>query len=399
MRFFPLLFLAAASTALATETAVIPTGTDVPSLQTAIAQVREEVAGAQRLIERAKTYPTNADSRHKKVVFALRKQRWEAVLHDLKSELAELSASTSSASAEYTTRATTSTHAAATSSAVEVTSSPRAATTSKAEQTTSARPTTTSASTTTVKTSSVAVSTTTTSAAAATSSAASSGSPKSKRAIGFNDVGALTNLDVDYVYQWNPWIPDGLPSGVSYMPMLWGPKFESVWDEAVEAALAAGSTILLGANEPDLNGKEEAAGMTIDALVTEWQTYMSPYKSRATLVGPAVTNGGDGMGLDYLQSFKDACPSCFEEMSMIALHWTYFKNAYKQFGIPIFISEFFCTGSETEQATFLKEVIPWMEEDAQSYIQLYSPEGGLVGVFVSDTSGTLTDLGKVYVSL
>lgn len=62
------------------------------------------------------------------------------------------------------------------------------------------------------------------------------------------------------------------------------------------------------------------------------------------------------------------------------------------------MTEFEGSGSVAQQQAFLKEVIAWMEEPEQNYIERYAGFGGFVGTYVADGSGTLTPLGETYSS-
>lgn len=228
----------------------------------------------------------------------------------------------------------------------------------------------------------------------------------SKRGAAYNDasvVEILTNTGtVSWAYDWN-YASDGtLPEGIEYVPMLWGAKMFGGWDSAVQSALAAGSTHILGFNEPD---EPSQANMPVDQAVGYFRQYITPYGDRATLVSPAVTNGPAPMGLSYLDSFLASCSNC--NVSAMAVHWygnsaDEFKSFVgdavqlaQQHNLPeVWITEFSLNDDSTSATTaFLQEVIPWL--DAQPVVGRYAyfmcGDGHLL------SGNVLSDIGHVYV--
>lgn len=69
-------------------------------------------------------------------------------------------------------------------------------------------------------------------------------------------------------------------------------------------------------NEPD---HAEQANLTPSQAAQVYKQYMMPLKGLgASIATPAVTNGGEPMGLPYLESFVSFCPSC--SFDMINIH-------------------------------------------------------------------------------
>jgi hypothetical protein len=187
-----------------------------------------------------------------------------------------------------------------------------------------------------------------------------------KRGVPYNDAGMVTAFagKISWAYNWGS-APDGtMPSGVTYIPMLWSvSNGGTAWNAAATAAIAAGADTLLGFNEPDL---AEQANMSIDAAVKGWNSLMEPLKCQARLAAPAVTNGGSPMGLTYLKGFLAACTGC--TIDVVPIHWydsatniAYFKqyvsDAYTAGGNrPIWITEFGASGTDAQIATFFQTV-------------------------------------------
>jgi hypothetical protein len=229
----------------------------------------------------------------------------------------------------------------------------------------------------------------------------------SKKGLGFIDVSLTTNFALHWAYNWGSknW---GNIQGVEYVPMLWGGGSDrtSSWASDVQAAGNAGSTHLLGFNEPDLVSQ---SNLSPGEAVRLWNQYMEPYAGQFKLVSPAVTNSHAPRGLAWLQEFVNQCNGC--SIDAVASHWystgsatdfqDYYTAMHAQFGTPIWITEFAPSSrSIADQEAFYAEIVPWL--DAQPWIQRYAAFGdftnvpnGVGGSFVRG-DGSLTSLGQAY---
>lgn len=242
------------------------------------------------------------------------------------------------------------------------------------------------------------------SAASASSSAASS---SGKRGVAYNDASLTTPFEgaeqVSWGYNWGQ-ASSGLSSAFNYVPLLWGTSstFTDGWADSVTAALADGSTHLMSFNEPDNSGQ---ANLSPEAAATAYKKYMQPYAGKALLGSPAVTNGADGMGLDWLDAFFTACDGC--TINFVPIHWyaTADSTAYFQEhvanastvagGKPVWVTEFGATdASDADVSTFLETVMPWMDE--QSFVERYSYFMVSDGMLVND--GSVSSYGSTYMS-
>jgi hypothetical protein len=232
-----------------------------------------------------------------------------------------------------------------------------------------------------------------------------------KRGLAYNSA-ALTNAfsgtSMSWAYNW-AYKPDGtLPSGVEFVPMLWGQKMYSGWDAAAKSAIAAGAKHLLSFNEPDLSAQ---ANMNSATAAADHIKYMNPYAGQAKIGSPSITNGGpnggtDGMGLGWMKNFFSKCGGkC--KVDFLAFHWydsadnvAYFKNYVqdvidfaKANGVnKVWLTEFAAAGSDEQVAKFLGEVLPWMDgNDAiERYAYFMCSEGELV------SGKAMSAVGKAY---
>ena len=238
----------------------------------------------------------------------------------------------------------------------------------------------------------------------------SSSSSGKKRGAAYNDATLLpgfasSNSQVSWAYNWAS-STSAIPSGLEYVPLLWGmqDEFTSVWNAHADAALASGSSHLMSFNEPDFIGQ---ANLGVSAAVAGYMQYMQPFASKAQLGTPAVTNGASPMGLAYLSAFITALEDAGGSYDFCAFHWydsasnvAYFKNYMQEAstackGKPIWVTEIGASGSADEQNTFLQTVMPWM--DQQGYIERYAYFMVTPGDLIS--SGTeLSTLGETFAS-
>lgn len=213
-----------------------------------------------------------------------------------------------------------------------------------------------------------------------------------KRGAAYNDatlVSALTDSSsvISWAYNWGSTINGDIPSGVEYVPMLWGSSstYTDYWTAAVKTALADGSTHLMGFNEPDSSSQSD---ISYSDAATYYKEYLTIYSSEATLVSPAVTSStSDGEGLSWMTSFLSECTDC--EISVLAVHWyggdiaelkTFVNEAItvaEEYSISeVWVTEF---GLDTDEsgitdlataATFVQEASEWLE--SKSAVARYS---------------------------
>ncbi|KAB8074718.1 hypothetical protein BDV29DRAFT_173188 [Aspergillus leporis] len=233
----------------------------------------------------------------------------------------------------------------------------------------------------------------------------------SKRGAAYNDASTVQSLSssgtVSWAYDWNMIANGDLPSGVEFVPMLWGSKMFGDWFSSIQTVLASGSSYIMGFNEPDVSAQ---ACMTPSEAAESYSKYITPYSGSAKLVTPAVTNGGgDDMGLGWMRQFLEQCTDC--SMSVLAVHWygasadefkTFVTEAQElatKYNLEsTWVTEFalssaMTTNSETQSsADFLNEVIPWL--DSQSGVGRYAYYMCADGYLLSGSE--LSASGKAY---
>ncbi|KAF7118374.1 hypothetical protein CNMCM5793_007888 [Aspergillus hiratsukae] len=234
----------------------------------------------------------------------------------------------------------------------------------------------------------------------------------SKRGAAYNDASAVqalgSNGSITWAYDWNMLASGSLPSGVEFVPMLWGSKMFGGWLAAIETALASGSSYILGFNEPDNSGQ---AAMSPSEAAQAYKQYITPFSGKAKLVSPGVTNSpSPGQGLDWMNSFLESCTDC--GINDLAVHWygdsaddfKTFVNQATAFASEkglesVWVTEFALNsdiggGSSSASAQFLSEVLPWL--DSQPMVSRYAYFMCADNYLISGNG--LTSAGQIYTS-
>lgn len=179
----------------------------------------------------------------------------------------------------------------------------------------------------------------------------------------------------------------------------------SVWAEKAQAAIDEGADALMSFNEPDVCYPGSAC-MSVDQSVTAYKKAMQPFAGKIRLGAPAVSDGGAPTGLTYLRDFMGNCTGC--TFDFINIHWYnnvyafgylqyYVEQAYKQFGLPIWITEFGIDGSggtDAQYQAFLQQALPWL--DAVPYVERYAWFLDAPGYLINANGSGLSAQGMIY---
>ncbi|MFY1633288.1 glycosyl hydrolase [Solwaraspora sp. WMMB335] len=213
--------------------------------------------------------------------------------------------------------------------------------------------------------------------------------PSTRKGVGvwnFDGVSeALANSTAGWYYTWSTQ-HSGIrtPSGVTFVPMIWGPG--SVTPAELARAEQAGP-YLLGFNEPDL---AEQSNMTVEQALDLWPQLAA---TGNVLGSPAVAWGGADAG-GWLDRFMSGARQRGHRVDFIALHWyggdfttgnavnqlkQYLQAVHQRYGKPIWLTEFalirFGAGgpqfpSEQQQAAFLSAATEMLA--GLPYLQRYA---------------------------
>ena len=226
----------------------------------------------------------------------------------------------------------------------------------------------------------------------------------------------FVKLNPSWHYSWNWEYKDNYPSGVEFVPMIWG--MGGLTQEKIDYLnnLASEGTIknVLTFNEPDLG---DQADMTVDEAVALWpllETLSVPISSPAT---SAPLN-------DWMREFMNKAEANNLRIDFVAIH-IYHKNVaanflalveevYQAYGKPIWITEFAVRDmdattsasnkySEAYVLSFMNQVLTALDE--LDYVKRYSwfdPNSNnpkyprLVTADLISETNVLTALGDFY---
>ena len=231
-------------------------------------------------------------------------------------------------------------------------------------------------------------------------------SSSGKKGLSYNTASLLSAFsggDATWAYNWKG-APDGTtPSGVEYVPMVWG-----LASAEAQAAQAMGASHVLSFNEPDHAAQ---ANMSPQTAAENHIKYLNPLGvAGAQVVSPAITNGASTdppMGIPWLTAFFQACnDQC--RLDAVAFHWydsasniEYFKSHVRNVtqtaalaGVhEVWLTEFGASGTENDIVNFIREATSFL--DAMGSVKRYAYFMVADGMLVNGNS--LSTLGEAYV--
>ncbi|GAB3225086.1 hypothetical protein GCM10027423_61290 [Spirosoma arcticum] len=210
--------------------------------------------------------------------------------------------------------------------------------------------------------------------------------------------------------------------GVDYVPMQWGRQLDGqpFTADQLAATIPAGTTYLLGFNEPNFRSQ---ANLTPTQAAALWPMLEDVARRRnLKLVSPAVNYCGDCVSengttyyspTQYLDAFFAACPTC--RVDYIAVHtyvceerWLREKiGELRKYNKPIWLTEFSCGDMPHSQITlatqkkYLTDAVNYLENEPAvfRYAWFSGRNNEIPNINLLGNSGQLTELGQLYVSL
>jgi hypothetical protein len=220
---------------------------------------------------------------------------------------------------------------------------------------------------------------------------------------------------VSWWYDWSN-TGTGGAAGVDFVPMIWG-------SASLNGPIPAGSTFLLGFNEPNFKAQSD---LTPAQAASDWPEVEALAKATSIpLVSPAVNfcgSSSDPSGCSdptvtdpytWLKDFFAACSGC--EVDYVAVHWyncdlpslqgyidgNSSLEGFVQFGKPIWLTEFSCDGTHpaAEQQAYMQAAVPYLEGNAHVYRYSWFSSSAIAPALLMNADGSLTTLGTTYVGL
>jgi hypothetical protein len=223
----------------------------------------------------------------------------------------------------------------------------------------------------------------------------------------------LSALRCKWFYSWNSAIPEGVPRGVEFIPMIYryggDPKKIS---EPAAAAKKAGITELLGFNEPE---EKKQGNMTMQEVLDAWPLLM---ETGMRLGSPNCVHPDKEFMTEFMSEAKKrglrvdfVCVHSYGGPNAKALVERLEKIHQMYDGRPIWITEFAVGDWEAKAVEqnrhkpetvqrFMQEALPML--DKLDFVERYAwfpakPTGAPLGTSaLFDEDGTLTRLGEVY---
>jgi hypothetical protein len=245
-------------------------------------------------------------------------------------------------------------------------------------------------------------------------------SAKKKKGLGRSAKSAgwaknLTDLRCNWFYSWNSAVPDGVPPGIEFIPMIYryggNAKAAAAVAAAAQAARKAGTTDLLGFNEPE---KKEQGNMTLDEALDAWPVLM---ETGLRLGSPGCVHPDK----EWMIAFMDGVKKRGLRVDFVCVHSYGGPNAdalvnrlekvHQMFGCPLWITEFGvgdwkAKSPEQNQhkpetvLRFMEQVLPRLEK--LDFLERYAwfpskPTSAPLGSSaLYDDNGVLTRLGECY---
>jgi hypothetical protein len=220
---------------------------------------------------------------------------------------------------------------------------------------------------------------------------------------------------VSWWYDWSN-TGTGAASGVAFVPMIWG-------SANLTASIPAGSSFLLGFNEPNFKAQ---SNLTPQQAATDWPKVEAIAKPLGIpLVSPAVNFCGSATNTSgcsdptvtdpytWLKDFFAACAGC--QVDAVAVHWyncdlpslqgyidgSSSLEGFVQFGKPIWLTEFACSGSSTvaQQQAYMQAAVPYLEGNPHVARYSWFSSSNIATAQLMDATGQPTALGTVYAGL
>ena len=156
---------------------------------------------------------------------------------------------------------------------------------------------------------------------------------------------ALALSGASWYYTWSAGPGVSAPSGVSFVPMIWGAANVT---SATLAQVRGEGHILLGFNEPDLASQ---SNLTVSKALSLWPKLMA---TGMTLGSPAVADDAATPG-SWLARFMSGAHARGYRVNFITVHWyggdfataaavsqlkSYLQAIYARYHLPIWLTEF-----------------------------------------------------------
>lgn len=220
-------------------------------------------------------------------------------------------------------------------------------------------------------------------------------------------------------YSWSSKRIAAQPDDIEFIPMLWGGGKEGALEERIRSDIlphveSGKVKRVLGFNEPD---HKMQSNMQVSRALELWPQLES---LGVPLVSPSCAHPGKQWMQDFMVEVEDSC----KRVDWVGVHWygsanfpSFVKSMtsyHQQYGRPILITEFAPADwsatsraenniSPAEVLSFMKQALPWLEEQdwVVGYAWFSFKQSDSVGTSSAlfDTNGELTACGRFYATV
>lgn len=221
----------------------------------------------------------------------------------------------------------------------------------------------------------------------------------------------LQQLNARWFYTWGSEMPEGIPAGMEFVPIIWGKR--SCKDEVMQRLIDEKHKTLLGFNEPE---HHKQGNMTVDEALELWPMLMD---TGMRLGSPAGVQA-DG---EWMRAFMKEAKKRSYRVDFIAVHsyrgsnpryfLKWLEKIHKRYKLPLWITELAVADWEARDGKpnryspedvfkFMETVLPVLER--LDYMERYAwfsapkPKPAVQPSALFHPDGTLTQLGELYAS-
>ncbi|KAF2402467.1 hypothetical protein EJ06DRAFT_528572 [Trichodelitschia bisporula] len=215
-----------------------------------------------------------------------------------------------------------------------------------------------------------------------------------------------------WYYNYSPLPAPGLPSSLSFVPMLWGSDtshIPSAFPGQIHS-LSPKPEYILSFNEPDEPTKTGGSSMSVSTAADLWGKYLAPLRKEGYKVGaPAIT--GSPRGLAWLADFFKTC-KCEDDAAFVAVHWygafeglvPFITNVSSTYpSKEIWVTEWGLPGADAKTTeTFFNQTVEFLEGhknvSRHAYFGTFRSDASNIGPSAAllDKKGGLSSVGRWY---
>lgn len=149
-----------------------------------------------------------------------------------------------------------------------------------------------------------------------------------------------------------------MPDNVEYVPMYWGPKYASKWNQRKQEIKKYSSTRILAFNEPDIAGQ---SNMSPEYAATVFMRELEPYRKQ----GIKVSSPQIVWNIDWMDKFLKNLRAQGGDVDFMAVHWygsyaefskfqTWVSKIHKRYNKSVWVTEYGITASSHPSQSDIK---------------------------------------------